>query len=218
MSSRRQPAWKLPRLLLQGDLLEVEAEALALTGEELRGLLQAHRLALSEDTLGDLQASTEGWLAGVCLLLLNADEQALRERLVAGTPLLRDYVSREVLEGLGEELRHALFVLARMPRFSGELCDYVLDGTGNEILPQLKTQQLFIYQIDSCGEWFRLWRPFAQLLQRLPDAVLPTQVHLRACQWFATAGRCVRPSSTRSGPASRKSPRTTCSASARSNC
>ncbi|WP_028239683.1 LuxR C-terminal-related transcriptional regulator [Stutzerimonas azotifigens] len=188
VSSRRQPAWKLPRLLLQGDLLEVEAEALALTGEELRGLLQAHRLALSEDTLGDLQASTEGWLAGVCLLLLNADEQALRERLVAGTPLLRDYVSREVLEGLGEELRHALFVLARMPRFSGELCDYVLDGTGNEILPQLKTQQLFIYQIDSCGEWFRLWRPFAQLLQRLPDAVLPTQVHLRACQWFATRG------------------------------
>lgn len=188
VSSRRQPAWKLPRLLLQGDLFELEAEALALTGSELRQLLRVHRLELAEDTFKQLLNGSEGWLAGVSLLLLSADEQAVRERLVAGTPLLRDYVHKEVLDGQSEDVRRALFSLARMPRFSSKLCEHILDGIGADILDVLKTFQLFIRQIDNCGEWFRLWRPMALMLQRMPEAVSPTQTHLRACQWFANRG------------------------------
>ena len=188
VSSRRQPAWKLPRLLLQGDLYELEAEALALTAGELGQLLKAHRLELADDTFKQLLVGSEGWLAGVSLLLLNANEQAVRERLVAGTPLLRDYVQREVLEGQSEDVRRALFALARMPRFSAQLCEHVLDGIGNDILDVLKTFQLFIRQIDNCGEWFRLWRPLASMLRRMPEAISPTQTHLRACQWFANRG------------------------------
>jgi ATP/maltotriose-dependent transcriptional regulator MalT len=188
VSSRRQPAWKLPRLLLQGDLFELEAEALALTAGELRLLLKAHRLELADDTFKQLLAGSEGWLAGVSLLLLNADEQAVRERLTAGTSLLRDYVQREVLEGQSEEICRALFALARMPRFSSLLCEHVLDGIGNDLLDVLKTSQLFIRQTDNCGEWYRLWRPLALMLQRMPGVASPTQTHLRACQWFANRG------------------------------
>jgi ATP/maltotriose-dependent transcriptional regulator MalT len=188
VSSRRQPAWKLPRLLLQGDLFELEAEALALTASELRLLLKAHRLELADDTFKQLLAGSEGWLAGVSLLLLNADEQAVRERLTAGTSLLRDYVQREVLEGQSEDICRALFALARMPRFSSQLCEHVLDGIGNDLLDVLKTSQLFIRQTDNCGEWYRLWRPLALMLQRMPGVASPTQTHLRACQWFANRG------------------------------
>src|SRR5690606_13490626 len=46
----------------------------------------------------------------------------------------------------------------------------------------------FIRQIDNCGGWFRLWRPVALMLQRMPEALWPTQTHLRACQWFANRG------------------------------
>src|SRR5690606_1376651 len=184
VSSRRLPAWKLPRQLLQDDLLELEAVALALTGEEHRQLLKMHHLELGDDSFQQLLSGSEGWLAGVCLMLLNADEQALRERLVAGTQLLRDYLQREVLDGQSEEIRHALFALARVPRFSAQLCDHILDGVGSEILETLKTFQLFVRQIDNCGEWFRLWRPLALMLQRMPGAVASTQTHLRACQWF----------------------------------
>ncbi|MGA6096300.1 LuxR C-terminal-related transcriptional regulator [Stutzerimonas marianensis] len=188
VTSRRQPAWKLPRLLLQGDLLEVQAEALALSSPELRQLLRAHRLDLADDTFKQLLAGSEGWLAGVSLLLFNADEQAVRERLVAGTPVLRDYVQREVLEQQAEEVRRALFSLARMPRFSQQLCEHVLDGSGADILDLLKVNQLFVRQIDNCGEWFRLWRPLASILQRMSTTLSPTQTHLRACQWFANRG------------------------------
>lgn len=186
VSSRRQPAWKLPRLLLQGDLFELEAETLAATSLELRQVLKAHRLELADDTFKQLLAGSEGWLAGVSLLLLNADEQAVRERLVAGTPLLRDYVQREVLDGLAEDVRGALFGLARMPKFSAQLCEHVLENIGSDILDVLKTYQLFIRQIDNCGEWFRLWKPLSLILQRMPVPAQPIQVHLRACQWFAS--------------------------------
>jgi ATP/maltotriose-dependent transcriptional regulator MalT len=188
VSSRRQPAWKLPRLLLQGDLFDLEAEALAATSLELRQVLKAHRLELADDTFKQLLTGSEGWLAGISLLLLNADEQAVRERLVAGTPLLRDYVQREVLDGLGDDVRRALFGLSRMPRFSAQLCEHVLEGGGSDILDVLKTHQLFIRQIDNCGEWFRLWKPLSLILQRMPVPLQPTQIHLRACQWFASRG------------------------------
>lgn len=188
VTSRRQPVWKLPRLLLQGDLHELEAQALALTVSELRQVLKAHRLELGEDTFKQLLTGTEGWPAGVCLLLFNADEQAVRERLVAGTPLLRDYVQREVLDGLNDDICSALFALARLPRFSPQLCEHVLDGAGSDVLDVLKTFQLFIRQIDNCGEWFSLWRPMAQLLQRMSESHSSTRTHLRACQWFATRG------------------------------
>lgn len=188
VSSRRKPVWKLPRLLLQGDLFELEGEALALTAGELRQVLKAHRLDLTEDTFKQLMAGSEGWLAGVSLLLFNADEQAVRERLQAGTPLLRDYVQREVLEGQSDEICQAMYALARLPRFSPQLCEHVLDGAGSNILDALKTSQLFIRQIDNCGEWFRLWRPLALMLQRMSESLSPTQTHLRACQWFANRG------------------------------
>ncbi|RJG10363.1 helix-turn-helix transcriptional regulator [Pseudomonas cavernicola] len=188
VSSRRQPAWNLPRLLLQGDLLELDARELALTATELAQLVALQKLDLSQDSFDELLLQSEGWLAGVCLLLLNGNEQALRERLIAGTPFLREYIAREVLAGLGDELKGALFALAQLPRFSPALCEHVLDAGGSELLRELRERQLFIRPLDSCGEWFCLWRPLAHMLRRLPEAPPPAQVHVRACQWFAGQG------------------------------
>lgn len=188
VSSRRQPLWNLPRLLLQGDLCEVEAGELALDGDELAALLERNRLRVPRELLELLLHHSEGWLAGVCLLLTNADEQTLQERVQGGTLFLRDYIQREVLSQLPDELCNALFSLVNLPRFSASLCEHVLQGGGAGLLTQLRTRQLFIRQLDSCGDWFRVWRPLAQVLPRLPDAVPPTQIYVRACQWFAAQG------------------------------
>ncbi|TBU87812.1 LuxR C-terminal-related transcriptional regulator [Stutzerimonas kirkiae] len=187
VSSRRQPPWKLPRLILQGDLHEVQAEALALNAEELRRLLLEHRLVVTETLFQQLLQGSEGWPAGVCLMLLHADEQALRERLAAGTPLLRDYVQREILDEQAEDVRQALVSLACVPRFSAQLCRHLFEGQREGLFEALKTRQLFMRATDNCGEWFRLWRPLAMILP-LMAVQAPTQVHVRACQWFAARG------------------------------
>lgn len=187
ISSRRQPAWNLPRLQLQGDLLMLGAQALALTREELQQLLDAQAPGFGMESLDQLFEASEGWLAGVRLLLLDADEPALAQRLVSGTSLLRDYVLQDVLADLEDELREALFALTLLPRFCAELCEHVLDG-GAERLAALRQRQLFIRGLDSCGDWFRLWRPLALVLRRLPSPLPPNSVHVRACQWFAGHG------------------------------
>jgi LuxR family maltose regulon positive regulatory protein len=188
VSSRLQPGWNLPRLLLQGDLSEVDAQQMALTADELTLLLERHDLRLSKHSVEELLRHSEGWLAGVCLLLLHADEETLRERLNGGTLFLRDYIQREVLSNLSEELRTALFSLVHLPRFCAALCEHVLDGGGAALLSELRARQLFIRPLDSSGEWFRIWQPLALMLPRLPEAIPAVQIYVRACQWFATRG------------------------------
>jgi LuxR family maltose regulon positive regulatory protein len=187
VAGRLQPGWNLPRLLLKGELCELDAQSLALTAEELAQLVRNHRLGLSQESVDALLKHSEGWLAGVCLLLLNADEESFHERLSGGTPFLRDYICREIMDSLSAELRGALFALVHLPRFSESLCDHILEG-GAALLAQLRTRQLFVRPLDSCGDWFRIWRPLALMLPRLPGAMPAGQVYVRACQWFAARG------------------------------
>lgn len=187
INGRRRPAWNLPRLLLQGDLLELDGHALALREDELHGLLQQRELSLPAELSQQLLHSSEGWLAGVCLLLIQGTAQNLPERLAAGTALLQEYIEREVLNGLPAALERALLVLAHVPRFSAELCAHLLEGEDAlGLLAELRRRQLFLHGLDSCGEWFRLWRPLAAMLRR--HSPVPLQAHVRACQWFAARG------------------------------
>lgn len=188
VSSRRAPAWNLPRLLLQGDLLELKGEELALDEQGLVELLAALQVNLADDVRQALLHSSEGWLAAIRLLLLDADEEALRQRLQAGCPLLRDYVQREVLADLDDELRSDLHALALLPRFALSLCEHLLEGRGAELLSELQRRQLFVRSLDSSGTWFRLWRPLASVLRSLPSGPMPAPIHVRACQWFARHG------------------------------
>ncbi|MEK1908332.1 MAG: LuxR C-terminal-related transcriptional regulator [Pseudomonas sp.] len=189
ISGRRRPAWNLPRLLLQGDLLELDAQALALDSEELERLLHQRQLVLPDELRGQLLQHSEGWLAGICLLLIEGTAQNLAQRLSAGTPLLLDYLQREVLSGLPESLLSALRTLAHMPRFCAALCDHLLEDEGGaQVLDQLRQRQLFLQSLDGCGEWFRLWRPLAAMLKRLPGNHLHVHAHIHACQWFASRG------------------------------
>ena len=151
-------------------------------------MLAALQVNLADDLRQALLHSSEGWLAAIRLLLLDAGEDALRQRLQDGCPLLRDYVQREVLADLGEELRSDLHALALLPRFALSLCEHLLEGRGADLLSELQRRQLFVRSLDSSGTWFRLWRPLAGVLRRLPGAPAPAPIHVRACQWFAQHG------------------------------
>ncbi|MCY1283660.1 HTH-type transcriptional regulator MalT [compost metagenome] len=187
IGGRRRPAWSLPRLLLQGELLELDAQDLAFDDAELQDLLHEQHLEVPADLKRRLQHECEGWAAGLCLLLFKTDVAGLRERLAAGTPLLQEYIEREVLDALPPPLLRALRLLAHIPRFSAGLCEELLEEAGAELLGELQERQLFLRALDSSGIWFRLWRPLALILKRQPDSLL-TKAHLRACRWFFQHG------------------------------
>ncbi|MHA6494130.1 LuxR C-terminal-related transcriptional regulator [Pseudomonas borbori] len=188
VSSRRQPVCNLPRLSLQGDLLALDASALALNQEEFERLLHGYPLHLPSAQAEQLFQQCAGWLAGICLLLLNADEQSLAGRLRSGTAFFDDYIQRELLGLLDDEVRAALGLLAHMPRFTAELSEHVLEAPHSQVFGVLRDSQLLVRADESDAEWLTVWRPLALLLRRLPDAAPVAPVHLRACRWFAERG------------------------------
>jgi len=188
LSSRRKPLCNLPRLLLQGDLLALDAQALALTAGELEQVVQGHSLTLTTLQLEQLHAHCAGWLAGACLTLLEADEASLPTRLRCGTAYLHDYVQREVLAPLDDDMRQALAALAHVPRFTAELCEHVLETPHSPLFQLLLASQLLVRADECDGEWWCLWAPLAVSLRRQSDALPTAPVHLRACRWFAERG------------------------------
>lgn len=97
INGRRRPAWSLPRLLLQNAVLELDAQDLAFGAEELHSLLDEHDVALSLELRERLLEACQGWPALIRLLLREATAETLEERLSIGTPLLLNYLKREVV-------------------------------------------------------------------------------------------------------------------------
>ncbi|WP_339488418.1 LuxR C-terminal-related transcriptional regulator [Pseudomonas sp. EL_65y_Pfl2_R95] len=190
IAGRRLPAWSLPRLLLQGGLVELDANALTLTELELADFLEQRHLAPSNEQVAKLHYQSEGWLANICLKLMSKSSTDLPALLDRDSPLMQEYVEREILSELAPDLYEALLLLAHIPKFSSALCEHLLDEKyGPQVLEQLRQRQLFICPVDEQAGWFRLSRPLSNVLKRFAADHTLNQTHLLACQWFAQQGQ-----------------------------
>lgn len=189
LGSRRRPACNLPRLLLNGELLELNGNDLLFTADEVAAWQQQANNAQSHRA-ESLYALTRGWPAALRLLTV----QPPREN--GGVPLceehsllLRDYVEHEVLQDLPAELRDTLSQLALIPRFNDQLCEHLLGvGEGAAWLQALCARGLFIDELEEQADWFEVFAPMAALLQQRAKAAPCASLHLRASQWFAAQG------------------------------
>jgi len=187
LTCRRRPLINLYRLLLEGELFELDGQALAFQPTEIELLMRQSGWKDSSGTREALLEVTSGWCAGVRLQLLGNQDEPLK---VAA--LLHDYIFSEVLAPLSDELRDALQILALLPKFNEALCDHLLGkGEGQRLLQALRSQGLFIQTIPSTtsrAQWSRLLRPVASLLAGGPCTESAAIIHLRAGQWFSSQG------------------------------
>lgn len=191
LGSRRRPACNLSRLLLEGELLELGASDLAFSEAEVGewlGRLEPPRSGWTHA----LYEATQGWPAALRLRVLAAQA----EPCSANAPqedeheqLLGEYVEREVVQGLPDELRQMLYQLAQLPRFNPALCDHMLGvGEGAQWLRALVERGAFIQEIETAKGWFVLFAPLARLLRRQASGVSCGSLHVYASQWFAAHG------------------------------
>src|SRR5439155_5010617 len=101
LAGRSEPALPLARWRLQGDLVRVEADDLAMNRGEADALFRAAAVDLRPDELDVLLHRTEGWPAGLSLAALALVEQPDRARAVASFAgddrLVAGYLRDEVL-------------------------------------------------------------------------------------------------------------------------
>ncbi|MDH0893256.1 MULTISPECIES: hypothetical protein [unclassified Pseudomonas] len=117
LASRRRSGLQLERLLLAGELHELDGAQLALTASELEQLLRQEGWPEPERKAAELLEQTAGWCAGVRLRLLTAQAP---ER---GEHMLRNYLEQELLEDLAPGHCQALSTLACLPGSAAELCE-----------------------------------------------------------------------------------------------
>ncbi|MCY1399534.1 HTH-type transcriptional regulator MalT [compost metagenome] len=183
IASRRRPQMQLARLLLEGELFELDGAELAFTPSELEQLLQVGGHHWPKVATQQLHAETEGWCAAIRLRLvgITPGQPLPRER---NDLLLLDYLKGEVLDELPEEWRAGLYALALLQSFDASLCELVLGvGEGAQLLERLTDSGLFIEPASEDGKRLRVFPPIAPLLGTLLAPLITKAVYRKACQW-----------------------------------
>ncbi|MEZ0240437.1 MAG: BTAD domain-containing putative transcriptional regulator [Chloroflexota bacterium] len=154
-ASRVQPAFNLPRLRVSGVLLEIAADDLRFRPWEVERLFRDHyRQQLPPQELAVLTRRIEGWAAGLQLFHLATRDKSPdeRRRILSGTTssrLTRDYLTRNVLADLSDELRTFLVETSVLGRLSGPICDELLGSKGSrQRLEELERRQIFTTRLD----------------------------------------------------------------------
>lgn len=194
----------LARLRAGGGVTELGPDDLRFTIDEAAAFLhQTMGLPLAADAVARLEASTEGWIAGLQLAALSLqgrDPAQLSGLTAASTGANRyilDYLADEVYDRQPDDVRRFLLHTSILERMCGGLCDAVTatpDATsrdGQAMLERLDRANMFVVPLDDNGTWFRYHHLFAGFLRqrlRRERADLAPDLHRRACSWYEQQG------------------------------
>ncbi|KSC50396.1 LuxR family transcriptional regulator [Pseudomonas paraeruginosa] len=176
LASRRRPQCNLTRLLLEGELREVDAGQLAFDLTEVADLLRLHGRRADADAAVALLERSGGWCAALRLGLLVGEEQA--------GPLLQEYLQHELLDDLSLPLADAARALAWLPHVGSGLFRRLFESLPqglDELLARgfpLQTGGLQRYRLPAAIR--EVWRTSPHR----PQAAF----HRCACHWFAEHG------------------------------
>lgn len=194
VSARQRPEWNLPRLLLAGELRELEANQLAFTRSEQEALIDLLAPQSDQAMRAELWQETEGWCAGTRLQLSSKAMQQRSPTKASGQNInhcwLKEYLDHELLNRLDAEETRCLLALVHLPKISAELCQHLWEESdGAQLFQRLLQRQAFFMPLDEDGIWYRVLPVVARVLRNRLSAAAATQLHLRACRMFIAAGQ-----------------------------
>ncbi len=195
MTSREDPDLPLPRWRVRGQITEVRAQDLRFTQEEATAFLQTTMgLALDDTAVSQLEARTEGWVAGLQLAALSiqqgVDVAQFVQDFAGDDRQVADYLLQEVLLQQSDAVQQFLLQTSILKRLNASLCDALLQQAhSQDILDQLESSNLFLTPLDAQRNWYRYHHLFAQLLHSrllrdVPETAV-AELHRRAAGWFA---------------------------------
>ncbi len=194
LGTRADPPLPLARLRVRGQLGELRATDLRLTTPETATFLRdVMGIELSNVQVAELEARTEGWLAGLQLAALSmrgrSDVDAFVAAFTGSHRYVIDYLVEDVLEHESQPVQTFLEETSILDRLTAGVCDAITArADGQEMLERAERQNLFVVALDDERRWYRYHHLFAGALrQRLgrhsPDRV--AELHRRASVWFS---------------------------------
>jgi len=195
LSTRADPALRLHRMRVNGEVTDIRAKDLAFTASEAAELFRGNGIHVSERQLGGLLDRTEGWAAGLRLALLSLDPGDIDgaiSRFTGRDRLVAEYLIEEVTDQLPAQDRQFLLTTSVADRVSAGLAD-VLTGRSDsqQTLDRLVTDNALLVALAGRTDWFSVHPLLRDLLRYRLTREQPgmvTELHLRAAQWFADQG------------------------------
>ena len=156
IASRSRPRFNRSRLLVSDTLLEIGPDDLRFRSWEVEHLFRDfYAEPLSPTDLADITRRTEGWAAGLKLFQLAttgrsaAERRSLLASLSSRWSVAREYLARNVLDGLEPRLRDFLVETCVLTSLSGRLCDELLARQNSgPVLRELAARQIFTYELE----------------------------------------------------------------------
>jgi LuxR family transcriptional regulator, maltose regulon positive regulatory protein len=194
LSGRTEPQVGLARMRVDGELLELDAAALALNDAEALALLAAAGAELTRTETAELNRHTEGWAAGLYLAALSLARGRSSLASFGGSDrFVTDYLRTEELSRTGPDETEFLLRSAVLETMSGPLCDAVLERSDSAaMLERLEHENLFVVALDNSRSGFRYHHLFREMLfaelQRIEPSVV-AELQGRAAAWCEANGR-----------------------------
>jgi LuxR family transcriptional regulator, maltose regulon positive regulatory protein len=193
IASRVYPSFSIENLRAQGNLMDISAETLRFSENELSALCDN---VLSPSDLHLLWERTEGWPIACQMANYLLQQNMLTteeiEKFTGQTRELSTYISEQVFQTLSEDEQLFLMVTSVAERFTGDLADHLHDDLDAwTILEQLEQKKLFLVPLDGHGGWYRYHQLFAQYLyeklqRKFRDKV--KAIHRKASLWLFDNG------------------------------
>lgn len=181
------------RLRAAGDLFEIGVRDLRVDLDGARTIFtDAGLSAVSEDSLAAAWERCEGWPVGLHLSALIVRDGGDASSVSGDDRFIADFLYRECVEHLPDDLQQFLRRTAVLEQLSGEVCDAVLGTTDSrERLAALDERNLFVVPLDRRRVWYRyhaLFRAFLLADLQRREGARVADLHLRAASWCEVNG------------------------------
>ena len=180
LATRTDPDIALARRRANGELIEIRSDQLAMDIDTTNAFLSAARVSFDRPTVTALHAKTEGWPAGIGLAVLSHDGRSAGAgdyplaELSGEQREIADYLFDEVLARQAGPVRRFLLNTSVVARFSGELCDEMLDAQGSaSTIRELEQTNAFVIPLDNHRTWYRYHHLFQEMLAAELDRTDP---------------------------------------------
>lgn len=179
--SREEPPSELARSRANCKLHLLGWEHLRLTPDETRGI--AHKIMGShvpEKSIADLQSKTDGWVAGLILLLRRGEFEGIKPQYLSKhTPHeIFDYFGGELFDRLHPSIRSKMLQFAFLSRISADAADQITRSKdGQTLLERLHKRNIFLNRLveeEISYQFHPLLRDFLQL--RAYQTLSPTEL------------------------------------------
>jgi len=197
IASRNEAPASLARLRVTGEMVCVTGDQLRLDADELAGIARLRGQELGAETLAQYAERTQGWAAGLVLML----EHARLSGRIADLPgdaapqAIFDYLAGEIFSRFEPRIREFLLRIVCLPRTSAEVAQALTgEARAGALLLNLSRNGYFVNEVPTeSGHVFELHpllRDFlrARAAEELPEALGEAWLQ-RAAQLLRGAGR-----------------------------